>query len=165
MKRIIQLSFLLALLVCLGGCAASPHVRRANLRKLRAELDKALDSKKVSISFRETSLSEVLVFLADLTEIDFALHLGPEDIDPLIDIRANGMTLRNALHWIATLSGTQWVVRDEAVHFIPEDPFRTRTKMKVKVEEVAYPTDLYDVLDMYDLLGDDPVREYHGGGS
>ena len=82
----------------------------------RPPLEELLGTKKVSIFFTETPLSGVLQFLGDLTEIDFVGDME-EDIDPLITIRVNSMTLRNALNWIATLSGTRWGLKNEAVYF------------------------------------------------
>ncbi len=83
----------------------------------RPPMEEDLGTKKVSIFFTETPLSQVLQFLGDLTEIDFVADLGEEAVDPLVTIRVNSMTLRNVLNWIATLSGTRWGLKNEAVYF------------------------------------------------
>lgn len=95
---------------------------RREIPEWRPPMEEMLDTKKVSVFFTETPLSQILVFLGDLTDIDFVADLKgeddfEEDVDPFITIRVNNMTLRSTLNWIATLSGTKWGLKDQAVYF------------------------------------------------
>ncbi len=72
---------------------------------------------RISVDFNEVPLNEVAAFLARVGAIN--LVLTPELLaqPPSVTLKADGITLGNALHWIATLTKVRWGWRDEAFYF------------------------------------------------
>ncbi len=72
---------------------------------------------RISVDFNEVPLNEVAAFLAKVSAIN--LVLTPELLaqPPSVTLKADGITLGNALNWIATLTRVRWGWRDEAFYF------------------------------------------------
>jgi hypothetical protein len=129
--------------ICFGASIEGlrvPEKLHAWNKEKRNECAEALEKRRISFFFKETQLTKVLSFLADLTGIDFVWCLE-EGIDPPVTLRVNRMAFENALDWIARLTRMKWGMRDEAICFhsgeletIPPWEWQERLKERIYVD-------------------------------
>lgn len=80
------------------------------------KVEEALRTKKVTLNFQDTTLTEVMSFLHEITGLDFVLDPKLEKAsETTVTLRVNDISLENALSLILESHGLAFCVKDGAV--------------------------------------------------
>lgn len=102
-------------------------------------------NQRVTLDFRDASLTEVIDFLRDVTKVNIVVAPAVTLSAPSITLKASDMSLGNALHWVTKLSNTHMGFIHGAL-FISDQP----------VKEASV-TRMYDISSMTM-----PIRDFPG---
>ncbi|TET33064.1 MAG: hypothetical protein E3J72_17955 [Planctomycetota bacterium] len=97
-------------------------IEKENYSPETARIARVMETRKISVNFRDTSLTEVFTFIADVTGLNIVVSSDLSEIDKTVNLQVKDLKVINVINLICDQAGdVSWKFRDDVLYIGTED--------------------------------------------